>query len=163
MKRILFVCHGNICRSPLAEFIFKKMARAEGVSEWYDIASAGISDEEEGNPVYPLARQELAQHGIGCVGKTARKITPADYRKYDMIVCMDRENLRVLGEMFPHDYGVKISLLMQHAGEERDVADPWYTRDFRAAWNDIHTGCKAIFDKFLPKAKAWVARHGSNE
>ena len=154
MKHILFVCHGNICRSPMAEFIMKKMARTEGVTEWFDIASAATSDEEIGNPVYPMARQELAQHGIGCMGKTARRIEAADYDRYDMIVCMDTGNLEALHQLFPSDPKGKISRLLDHTDTPRDIADPWYTRDFRAAWHDLYAGVKAIFDGLLPQAKA---------
>lgn len=158
MKHILFVCQGNICRSPMAEFLFKKLARTEGVAEWFDVASAAVSDEEVGNPVYPLARQELAQHGIGCVGKKARQIEPGDYDRYDMIVCMDSGNYEALRMLFPEDTESKISRLLDYTDSPRDIADPWYTRDFRTAWNDINAGCRAIFDRLLPEAKAALAQ-----
>lgn len=156
MKHILFVCQGNICRSPMAEFLMKKMARTENVSEWFDIASAATSNEEEGNPVYPLARRELAQHGIGCVGKTARRLSPDDYERYDMILCMESsildDTLAILGS----DPEGKVTRLLDHTDQPRDIADPWYTRDFRAAWNDIHYGVQAIFDSLLPQAKVEI-------
>ena len=154
MKHILFVCHGNICRSPMAEFIMKKMARTAEVSEWFDIASAGTSDEEVGNPVYPMARQELAQHGIGCMGKKARQIELSDYDQYDMIVFMDSNDLNALRKFFITDPEEKITRLLDHTDNPHDIVDPWYTRDFRTAWNDIFAGVKAIFDKLLPQAKA---------
>ena len=156
MKHILFVCEGNICRSPMAEFIMKKMARTEDVAEWFDIASAGTSDEEAGHPVYPLARQELAQHGIGCMGKKSRQVVPDDYNNYDMILCMDNGNYSNLMHLFGDDPEHKVSLLLAHTDNPHDIADPWYTRDFRAAWIDIHAGVKAVFDSLLPQAKAEV-------
>lgn len=153
MKRILFVCHGNICRSPMAEFIMKKMARTAGLEDCFEIASAATSTEEIGNPVYPMARQELAKHGIGCPGKTARQIVPEDYAYFDLIVGMDAANLRSMQEVFGGDPQGKLSLLLDHTPESdtkhhgRDVSDPWYTRKFNIAWDDIYTGCTALFEK----------------
>ena len=161
-KKILFVCHGNICRSPMAEFVLKKMARTAGLEEAFEIASAATSVEEIGNPVYPMARQELAKHGIGCPGKTARQITPEDYRHYDVIVGMDKANLRDMMAVFGGDPDNKLSLLLDHTPESdvkhhnRDVVDPWYTRKFNIAWDDIYTGCTALFEKMkaqLPEDK----------
>lgn len=147
MKRILFVCHGNICRSPMAEFIMKKMVRSAGREEEFEIASAATSNEELGNPVYPMARQELAKHGIGCPGHAARQLMPGDYNHYDMIVGMDSENMEEMLRFFGSDPEGKLSLLLDHTGHPRDIADPWYTRNFTAAWKDIYAGCTAIFDK----------------
>lgn len=153
MKRILFVCHGNICRSPMAEFIMKKMARTAGLEDCFEIASAATSTEEIGNPVYPMARQELAKHGIGCPGKTARQIVSEDYARFDFIVGMDAANLRSMQEVFGGDPQGKLSLLLDHTPESdtkhhgRDVSDPWYTRKFNIAWDDIYTGCTALFEK----------------
>ena len=153
MKRILFVCHGNICRSPMAEFIMKKMARTAGLEDYFEIASAATSTEEIGNPVYPMARQELAKHGIGCPGKTARQIVPEDYARFDFIVGMDAAKLRSMQEVFGGDPQGKLSLLLDHTPESdtkhhgRDVSDPWYTRKFNIAWDDIYTGCTALFEK----------------
>ncbi len=147
MKRILFVCHGNICRSPMAEFITKKLARTAGLEEAFEIASAATSTEEIGNPVYPMARQELAKHGIGCPGHKARQLTSADYDHYDMIIGMEAENvvniMRIIGSD-PYD---KVSLLLDHTDHPRDIADPWYTRKFDVAWRDIYAGCTALFNK----------------
>lgn len=157
MKHILFVCHGNICRSPMAEFIFKKFTRLEGVESWFDVASAALTDEEVGNPVYPLARRELATHGIGSGGKVARMATPEDYNRYDLIIGMDSENMALMHSLFPNDEGNKLHLLMDYTSKPRDIADPWYTRDFRAAWTDIYEGCRALFDSFLPQAKSEVS------
>ncbi|MBR6867962.1 MAG: low molecular weight phosphotyrosine protein phosphatase [Prevotella sp.] len=147
MIRLLFVCHGNICRSPMAEFLMKKLVRTAGLEEEFEIASAATSSEEVGNPVYPMARQELARHGIGCPGKTARQLTPDDYAQYDMIIGMDAANMRNMTALFDGDPEGKLSLLLDHTGHPRDVSDPWYTRDFHTAWNDIYEGCTALFDK----------------
>lgn len=144
MKRLLFVCHGNICRSPMAEFIMKKMVRNAGVDAEFEIESAATSSEELGNPVYPMARQELARHGIGCPGKTARQITVDDYARFDMIIGMDENNLGQLRSVFKSDPDGKISRLLDHTDRPRDIADPWYTRDFRTAWNDIYAGCEGL-------------------
>ena len=142
MVKILFVCHGNICRSPMADFILKDMARRAGVGQNFELASAAVSREELGNPVYPPARRELAKHGISCAGKAARQVTPADYADYDRIYYMDRSNARYLARMLPAD-PEKIRPLL-----DRDVADPWYTGDFSATWADLVEGCSAILEEF---------------
>ena len=160
MIKILFVCHGNICRSPMAEFVMKKMVRELPTvlsasttlnAADFEIASAATSTEEIGNPVYPPARRMLARHNIDCSGKTARQMTLADYNHYDYIVLMDQNNLRNLRWILPRDIYErearephKISLLMDWAGQNRDVADPWYTGDFEATWQDVNEGCKAM-------------------
>lgn len=171
MIKILFVCHGNICRSPMAEFVMKKLVRDISSSAKqvttntaltaadFEIASAATSTEEIGNPVYPPARRMLASHGIDCSGKTARQMTVADYNHYDYIVLMDQNNLRNLRWILPRDIyerelaqykdardsrAHKVSLLMDWAGKNRDVADPWYTGDFEATWQDVNEGCKAM-------------------
>ena len=152
-KRILFVCHGNICRSPMAEFIFKRLVRRAGLEEEFEVASAATSAEEVGNPVYPLAKRTLAEHGIGCPGKTARQLTPEDYGRYDMLIGMDGQNLTNMKILFGGDPEEKLSLLLDHTPESdtkhhgRDVSDPWYTRKFNIAWDDINTGCTALFEK----------------
>ena len=155
--KILFVCHGNICRSPMAEFVMKKMV---GDSSDFEIASAATSTEEIGNPVYPPARRMLAMHGIDCSGKTARQMTARDYEYYDYIVLMDRNNLRNLRWILPADVYArettgpvenrKVSLLMGWAHKSRDVADPWYTGDFVATWDDVNEGCKAMLAQIKP-------------
>jgi protein-tyrosine phosphatase len=152
-KKILFVCHVNICRSPMAEFVFKRLVRRAGLEDAFEVASAATSDEEVGNPVYPLAKRTLAEHGIGCPGKTARQLTPDDYDRYDMLIGMDGANLRNMELLFGGDPEGKLSLLLDHTPESdtkhhgRDVSDPWYTRKFNIAWDDISTGCAALFDK----------------
>ena len=145
--RILFVCHGNICRSPMAEFVMKHLVAETGLSDQFEIASAATSTEEIGNPVYPPARCKLAEHGIGCEGKTARQMTRDDYRYYDKVVAMDRNNLRNLRRMFGDDTEHKISLLMDHTRHPGDVADPWYTGDFEATWCDVLEGCRGLLDE----------------
>lgn len=195
--KILFVCHGNICRSPMAEFVMKKLVRdlpaslpaelQQGAAQSqlkdieFEIASAATSTEEIGNPVYPPARRMLATHGIDCSGKTARQMTVRDYEYYDYIVLMDRNNLRNLRWILPADVYArevegagspaknpvhiptnnlsrtstknpsshKVSLLMDWVGECRDVADPWYTGDFQATWDDVNAGCSAMLSKIF--------------
>ena len=140
MKKILFVCLGNICRSPMAEFILKDMAAKAGKSKDFFIASAAVSREEEGNPVYPPARRELAAHGISCAGKTARQITRQDCQDFDYIYYMDSSNGRRLRSMFPGETRFQPLL-------SRDVADPWYTGDFQTAYRDIAEGCQRILEE----------------
>ncbi|MBO7572618.1 MAG: low molecular weight phosphotyrosine protein phosphatase [Bacteroidales bacterium] len=144
MKRILFVCHGNICRSPMAEFVMKKMVSDAGIADQFEIASAATSTEEIGNPIYPPARRKLAEHGISCEGKTARQITRRDYEHYDYIVAMDINNLRNLQRVIGEDKLHKISLLLNYTDHPRDVADPWYTGNFEATWQDVNDGCKGL-------------------
>lgn len=147
-KRILFVCHGNICRSPMAEFIMKKLVADAGLSEMFEIASAATSTEEIGNPVYPPARRKLAEHGIACDGKTARQLTRRDYDYYDLLVGMDRYNIRNMERMCGGDPDDKIHMLMEYAGNARqDVADPWYTGDFNATWRDCMNGCRGLLER----------------
>ena len=144
VTRILFVCHGNICRSPMAEFCLKDLVRKAGREAEFEIASAALHSDEIGNPVYPPARRELAAHGIACDGKTARRIERADYDRYDRIVGMDEANRRDLLRLFPGDPEGKLSLLLDGTPRPREVADPWYTRDFATTWRDVLEGCRAI-------------------
>ena len=144
MTKILFVCHGNICRSPMAEFVMKKLVKDNGLEREFEIASAATSREELGNPVYPPARRKLAEHGVSCSGKTARQMTRADYDYYDHIVIMDGNNAHNILYIIGDDPDRKVHLLMEYAGERRDVADPWYTSDFEATWQDVNKGCKAL-------------------
>lgn len=146
VKKILFICHGNICRSPMAEFVMKHLVEEAGLSDRFEIASAAISTEEIGNPVYPPARQKLAEHGIGCEGKRARVMTRDDFRYYDYIVAMDQENLQGLRWLFGKDKDRKVSLLMDHTSRPGDVADPWYTRDFETTWQDVLEGCQGLLE-----------------
>lgn len=144
MKRILFVCHGNICRSPMAEYIMKKLVKDAGMQDGFEIASAATSTEELGNPVYPPAKQKLAEHGIACNGHRARQVTVQDYYYYDIIVAMDSHNIRNMQKMFGGDPQRKIDLLLNYTQERRDVADPWYTNNFDATWRDCMNGCSAL-------------------
>lgn len=138
----------------MAEFLTKKMVRQAGRENDFEIASAATSDEELGNPIYPMARQELAMHGIGCAGHVARRVTADDYDRFDLIVAMDAANIKYLETCFGGDPEGKVSLLMAHTGAARDVADPWYTRNFRAAWKDIHAGCTALFNELTEDERA---------
>ena len=146
MIKILFVCHGNICRSPMAEFVMKDLVRKAGGDERFFIASAATSTEEIGNPVYPPARRKLAEHGIGCAGKTARQMTAADYREYDLLIGMDSANLRNMRRICGGDPEGKIRLLMDFTDRPGDVADPWYTGDFETTWRDISAGCRGLLE-----------------
>lgn len=144
LMKILFVCHGNICRSPMAEFIMKYLVEEAGETERYEIASAATSTEEIGNSVYPHARQKLAEHGISCKGKTARQITRADYDYYDVIIGMDTYNIRNMLRCFGGDEEKKVYRLMDFTERRGDVADPWYTGNFDATWRDCLEGCQGL-------------------
>ena len=139
MKKVLFVCHGNICRSPMAEFVLKDMVKKAGLNGW-EIASCAVSREELGNPVYPPARRELNSHGIACDGHHARQITQADVDRFDHIYYMDSSNARYLQRLFPGETKFKSFL-------SRNVADPWYTGDFTQTWTDIVEGCTRILEE----------------
>lgn len=147
MTRILFVCHGNICRSPMAEFVMKDLVKQAGLDREFEIASAATSTEEIGNSVYPPAKRKMAEHGISCAGKTARQMTVSDYEYYDLLVCMDRNNLRNMRRFCGTDPDGKVSMLMSHTNRPGDVADPWYTGDFDTTWNDVMEGCQALLEE----------------
>lgn len=144
MTRILFVCHGNICRSPMAEFIMKDLVTKAGMQAQFDIASAATSREELGNEVYFPAKKKLREHGISCEGKTARQMTRQDYRHYDLLVGMDLRNLENMRRISGGDPEQKIHLLMGFAGKNSEVADPWYTGNFEATWQDVLEGCQGL-------------------
>ena len=147
MIKILFVCHGNICRSPMAEFVMKDLVKKAGRAAEFEIASAATSTEEIGNPVYPPARRKLAEHGISCTGKTARQLTRADYDRWDLLIGMDQANLRNMRRLFPDDPEQKLHLLMDYTSRPGQVADPWYTGDFEATWSDVLEGCRGLLYK----------------
>ena len=146
MTKILFICHGNICRSPMAEFVMKDLVEKAGLGARFEIASAATSTEEIGNPVYPPARRTLAEHGISCAGKTARQVTRRDYETYDLLIAMDQNNLRNLRRMLGQDTQGKIHLLMDYTSRPGEVADPWYTDDFAQTWDDISEGCAGLLE-----------------
>ena len=135
----------------MAEFVMKHLVEAAGVADRFIIESAATSTEEIGNPVYPPARRKLAEHGIGCAGKTARQMTMDDYRHYDYIIAMDHNNLRNLRRLIGEDYDHKISLLLDYTQRPGDVADPWYTGDFEATWRDVLEGCQGLMAKIFQK------------
>ena len=149
--KIMFVCHGNICRSPMAEFIFKDLALKRGAADKFEIASCATSTEEiqsgVGNPVYPPARAELAKHGLSCGGKRAVQLKKSDYDDYDLFVAMDDSNVRNMLRIFGGDPKNKVRKLMDYTGRGGDVSDPWYSRRFDVAYEDIAEGCEALFGR----------------
>ena len=145
--RILFICHGNICRSPMAEFVMKDLVKQAGLEDRFVIESAATSTEEIGNSVYPPARRKLAEHGISCQGKTARQMRRSDYDRYDLLIGMDAWNIRNMKNICGGDPEGKISMLMDFTPHPRDVADPWYTGDFEATWRDVLEGCQALLNR----------------
>ena len=155
--RILFVCHGNICRSPMAEFIFKDMLRKRGLLHRYTVASAATSDEEiwngVGNPIYPPAQRELTRRGIPFEDRHATRLVREDYAAYDLLVAMDERNLRNMHHMLGGDPEGKIFKLLSFAGEEGDVADPWYSDRFDLAFSDIYRGCEALLEEIESNEK----------
>ena len=150
MIKVLFVCHGNICRSPMAEFIFKDMVKKQNIADEFYISSAATSTEEiwngVGNPVYPPAREELARHGISCAGKRAVQITKSDYEKYDYILGMDSWNMRNMMRILKKDPQGKVKLLLDYSSNPRDIADPWYTGNFDVTYADIVEGCEGFLN-----------------
>ena len=146
MVKILFVCHGSICRSPMAEFIMKELVRRAGREEEFRICSKAVSTEELGNGLYPPARSELERRGIPYGKHCSEQLSRSDYDKYDLFVVMDRSNLRQAECIFGGDPDSKLNKLMAYAGEDRDVSDPWYSRRFDIAFDDIMRGCKALLE-----------------
>ena len=144
MTKILFICHGNICRSVMAEMVMKELCRQAGVEEQFEIDSAAVSREEIGNDIYPPAKRKLREKGIPFTFHAARQITRADYDYYDYIICADQSNLRWLERIIGEDIDHKVSLMMSWVSETRDVADPWYSGDFEAAYCDIDESCRAL-------------------
>lgn len=149
MVKILFVCHGNICRSPIAEFLLKDLVQKQGLTDRFQIASAATSTDEiwngVGSPVYPPAREELAKHGIRCDGKRATLLKKEDYDHYDYLIGMDSANIRNMERILGHRSD-KIYKLLRFAGSDADVADPWYTGDFVRAYADIEKGCLGLLE-----------------
>lgn len=151
MVKILFVWHGNICRSPMAEFVMKDLAAKAGAGERFVIDSAATSTEEIGNPVYPPARRELAAHGVACGAHAARQMTRADYDKYDLLIGMDSANIRNMTRLCGGDPAGKIHRLLDCTDRPGDVADPWYTGNFAATWRDVLDGCTALLEMLTNK------------
>ena len=152
MHRVLFICHGNICRSPMAEFVMKDLVKKAGLERDFVIASAATSTEEIGNPIYPPARRKLAEHGIGCAGKTARQLRREDYDRFDLLIGMDGANLRNMTRICGGDPEGKLHLLMDYTDRPGEVADPWYTGDFEATWRDVEEGCRGLLN-YLTKER----------
>lgn len=141
MTKILFICHGNICRSPMAEFIMKDLVKKQGIEKDFEISSVATSTEEIGNSVYPPAKAKLTEHGISCKGKTAGQITKSDCEYYDFLIVMDNNNIKNFHRMFGNAYNEKLSMLMDYTERGGEVSDPWYTRNFDRAYDDIYSGC----------------------
>ena len=146
MTKIFFVCHGNICRSPMAEFVMKDLVKKAGLEKQFQIDSAATSTEEIGNPVYPPAKRKLREHGIDCTGKTAQQLRNNDYDAYDLLIGMDNANLRNMHRICGGDYAGKLHLLMDYTDRPGEVADPWYTDNFEITWNDVLEGCQGLLD-----------------
>ena len=156
MIKVLFICHGNICRSPMAEFVMKDLLQKKGLSDRFYIASAATSRDEiwngVGNPVYPPAREELAKHGIGCAGKRAVQVTREDYQNYDYLICMDTNNLHNLDRIIRSDSDKKVSLLLDYADRPgASIADPWFTGNFEVTYSDVLAGCTGLLQYLLEK------------
>ena len=155
MTRIMFVCHGNICRSPMAEFIFKDMIKRKHLENEFFVASTATSTEEIwgdiGNPVYPPAKAELAKHGISCEGKRAVQLKKSDYDKYDFFIGMDSMNIRNMYRILGSDPDGKIRKLMEYTDRGGDVADPWYSNRFDVAYRDIYDGCEGLLESLIDK------------
>ena len=147
MKKILFVCHGNICRSPMAEFIMKKMISDMGRSQDFYIESAAVSREEIGNDMHYGAKDKLQQKGIPFERRAARQITKEDYKNFDLLIGMDINNMYRMEKFWDNDPDSKVKLLLTYAGKDRDIADPWYTGNFDDTWRDLNEGIRALLEK----------------
>lgn len=151
MIKILFVCLGNICRSPMAEFVFKDMVKKRGLSDLFLISSAATSSEEIGNPVHPGTRKKLRQYNISVDGKRAVRLTEKDYQKYDYIIGMEQANIRNMIRIMGEDRDKKVFKLLDFSKNPRDIADPWYTGNFDRTYEDIHEGCEGLLEYIFPQ------------
>ncbi len=151
--KLLFVCHGNICRSPMAEYYMRDLVERSGLADYFEIASAATSTEEIGNGVYPPARRKLAEHGISCTGHAARQLTRRDYQRFDLLIGMDSANIRNMTRICGGDPQGKIFRLLDFTGRPGDVADPWYTGDFEATWRDVDEGCRGLLERLNKEGK----------
>lgn len=151
MTKILFICHGNICRSPMAEFVMKDMAEKQGCSEAFYIASAATSTEEIGNRVHPGTREILKRHGISCEGKYAGQLRTKDYDEYDYLIGMEQYNIANIMRIIKKDPDHKVSLLLDFTRSSGDIADPWYTGNFEATYKDVLLGCTGLLEYLIPK------------
>jgi len=149
MIKVLFICHGNICRSPMAEFVLKDLVAKKGLSDVFDIESAATSREEIGSFVHPGTRKKLAEHGISTAGKCARQVSQRDYTYFDYLVCMDSRNVANLKKIIPQDPEKKVSMLLDYTKYPGDIADPWYTGDFETTYNEVFDGCNGLLKKIL--------------
>ena len=149
MIKVLFICHGNICRSPMAEYVMKDLVKKAGLADRFVIRSAATSTEEIGNPVYPPARRKLAEHGIRCDGHAARQLRKSDYAEWDLLIGMDNANFRNMNRICGGDPEGKIHLLMDYTDRPGEVADPWYTNDFERTWRDVEAGCQGLLASVL--------------
>ncbi len=151
MIKILFVCHGNICRSPMAEYVMKDIVQKAGLEHMFHIESAATSAEELGNPVYPPVRRKLAEHGIDCRGHAARRLIKSDHDEFDMLIGMDEANIRNMRRICGGED--KITMLLDYTNRPGSVADPWYTGDFETTWQDVERGCRGLFNKIMEDKK----------
>ena len=155
MIRVLFICHGNICRSPMAEFILKDMVAKIGIEDKFHIESRATSSEEiyrgVGNPVYPPAKKELSAHGISCEGKRAKQLEKSDYDSFDYLIGMEEVNIRNMKRILGNDELGKMHKLLEYAGSDRDIADPWYSGNFEKTFSDIVEGCNGFLQKLKLK------------
>lgn len=151
--KVLFVCHGNICRSPMAEFVFKDLVEKNGLGDSFDIASAATSTEEIGNPVHPGTRKILASHGISSDGKCAVQLTKSDYLESDFVIAMDQRNVMNINRIIGNDSQNKVQRLLDYTEEFRDIDDPWYTNNFNKTYEDVSQGCISLLKSICEKHK----------
>lgn len=170
MIKIIFLCHGNICRSPMAEYVMKDLVKKSGLEDWFEITSGAVSDEEWGNPIYPPAQRKLREKGVPFGNHSAHKISLSEFNSQDLVIVMDKSNLRWLSRIVGDYASVregealrerevwkdsaisgKVHLMMEFAGVSRDVADPWYTGDFEQTYQDVLAGCKGLISNFIKK------------